>query len=188
MFYHQSKVIKKHRDSVIRPIGINPKFSFLHLFRTLYYQSLLKEALLLLWYLTQLYTIAIEFPTKNIQWVVTGRSTRNTLRTFLEWFSTTETWKDRREDYIEETYIIFLFHRPYTNKGFTPTTKIYTNFFYSLYESSFMKPKWYKGILTTLCIKNKVQPSSELQAYKEIRRKTILRGTWTNQYKTWNTK
>lgn len=76
--------------------------------------------------------------------------------------------------------ILFQFHRPYTNNGFTPTTKIPTTFLYSLYENPFTKPKWYEGILTTLRIKNKVQPSSDFQPYKE--------NPWENYPKTWNTK
>ena len=61
---YQTRILRRYGDTSIQPIGIHPKYPFIHpfYFPIQHWITFLKETLCFLWYLCHLYYIAIEFP------------------------------------------------------------------------------------------------------------------------------
>ena len=161
LFKYQSLIISEYANHAIRTIGIHPKYLFLHIFRIPYLLSFgfPKMVLPFLWYLCQLYTIVIEFPTPNLDLALHTKTSNpiNTshLHTFLQWFRPIKEWIKLLNEFPHQPFLYILFRRPFTKDGFKP--------------------------LLISCCHNSPFMTLLIQSYRSTKQRCILYASWTSK-------
>ena len=156
---YQNRILRRCGDTSIQPIGIHPKYLFIHpfYFPTQHWITFPKETLCFLWYFCHLYYITIEFPPQTLlktlqlfqdnyhkpRYCPLDPSHKH-LKHFLLWFRSIPIWLHWLKTYQKHTkpkpdpHIILVFHRPCTFLSaiqYFPYTAILQSQGYSLHNT-----------------------------------------------------
>lgn len=123
MFSHQLDVFKNFERLYLKPLGLHPEYSFIHPIK-LQFTEFPDELKWMLWYLTHLYHIGIQFDRFDLQYFLTVVYQRqenpelHNLATFLKWFYPLNQWLDMITLTLEQSKetppssIVIIFYKP----------------------------------------------------------------------------
>ncbi|KAL4312915.1 hypothetical protein GQ457_01G014820 [Hibiscus cannabinus] len=120
IFEYQLDIFRDYGGLMLNPFGLHPDYPFIHLIH-FEIQEVPDELKWLLWYLTHMYQIAIQFILPDLQYFIdeaiqgTEPEISRNLAMVLKWFFPLEHWKDIVDQAVlkeQGHFIIIIFYKP----------------------------------------------------------------------------